>query len=75
MRRLKVGEFVLHQGTVWKVVSVSEMQATITPLAKRRKKFQTVEKEVEFDGPAPGLGISTYSDLPRVTEKGELIDG
>lgn len=85
-RRLKEGEFVLHQGAVWKVASVSEMRARITPLAKRRKKFQTVEKGavngegeiiggVEFDAPQPGLDISPYSDLPRVTEKGELIDG
>jgi len=85
-RVLKVGELVLHRNEIWRVTSVSTMRARIVPLAKRRKKFQTVEKGevnaegeiiggVEFDAPKTGLDIAPNSDLPRVNEKGELIDG
>lgn len=65
-RELKVGEKVKFRGGVWIVTRVGNMGATIIPTEKTKKKFKTVEREVEFESPGAGVLIATNSDIERV---------
>lgn len=65
-RTLEVGEKVKFRDTVWIVTRVGNMGAMIVPVEKKKKKFKTVEGEVEFESPGAGLLIASNSDLERV---------
>lgn len=65
-RELTVGEKVKFRGAVWIVTRAGNMGAMIVPLEKKKKKFKTVEREVEFESSAAGLLIALTSDLERV---------
>ncbi len=65
-QELKIGEKVKFRGAVWIVTRVGNMGATIKPTEKTKKKFKTVEREVEFESPGAGLLIASNSDLERV---------
>lgn len=68
-KMLEVGELVYFRGEIWEVEKVNECRARIRPLSKKQKKFQTVEGQVEFEGPGSGLDIAPNSDLERVEKE------